>query len=71
MRNIINISLPIPLTKIVEKEVKTGKYASKSEFFRELLRLWMEGRLIKDLETSRSELRQGKGKLLKSLKDLR
>ncbi len=40
-------------------------------FFRMLLRLWMEGKLANELEDSRKELRQGKGKLLRSLKDLR
>ena len=71
MRNVINISLPIPLTAVVEKEVKRGSYASKSEFFRHLLRLWMEGKLAYDLDQSRNEIRKGKGKLLKSLGDLR
>lgn len=71
MRNIINISLPMPLSKIVDQEVKTGKYASKSEFFRNLLRMWIEGRLLSDLEKSRDELKKEKGKLLKSLADLR
>lgn len=71
MRNIINISLPMPLSAIVDQEVKSGKYASKSEFFRNLLRMWMEGRLLNELERSRDELKKGKGKLLKSLSDLR
>ncbi|KKQ23732.1 MAG: hypothetical protein US40_C0007G0046 [Candidatus Roizmanbacteria bacterium GW2011_GWC2_37_13] len=71
MRNIINISLPIPLTKVVDREVKSGRFASKSEFFRNLLRMWMEGRLSVDLERSRDELRKGKGKFLKTLSDLR
>ncbi len=71
MRNVINISLPVQLTSVVEKEVKIGGYASKSEFFRNLLRMWMEGRLANELEGSRKELESGKGKLLKSLKDLR
>lgn len=71
MRNIINISLPVQLTSVVEKEVKRGNYASKSEFFRTLLRMWMEGRLAGELEKSREELISGKGKLLNSLKDLR
>lgn len=71
MRNIINISLPFPLSSVVDKEVKSGRYASKSEFFRNLLRLWMEGKLFYDLEESRKELKTGKGKLLKSLTDLR
>lgn len=71
MRTVVNISLPIQLTNIVDKEVASGRYASKSEFFRMLLRSWMEGRLVVELEKSRDELKSGKGKLLKSLTDLR
>jgi len=71
MRNIMTISLPLPLTNVVEKEVKRGNYASKSEFFRYLLRQWMEGKLSYELEQSRKEIQQGNGKLLKSLTDLR
>lgn len=71
MRAIVNISLPTQLNFVVEKEVRTGRYASKSEFFRSLLRLWLEGRLAGDLEKSRKELKAGKGTLLKSLSDLR
>lgn len=71
MRSIINISLPVQLERVVEKEVSTGKYTSKSEFFRDLLRMWLEGRLVSQLEESRHELREGKGNLLHSLKDLR
>ncbi len=71
MRNVINISLPVQLTSVVEEAVKVGGYASKSEFFRTLLRMWMEGRLTSELEKSRRELESGQGKLLKSLKDLR
>jgi len=71
MRNIVNISLPYQLSSIVDKEVAKGKYASKSEFFRHLLRLWAQGDLAKELEESREELKMGKGKLLKSLSSLR
>lgn len=71
MRNIMSISLPLPLTNIVEEEVKKGNYASKSEFFRSLLRQWMDGRLSRDLELSRKDMQSGKGKILKSLADLR
>lgn len=67
----MSISLPLPLTTVVEKEVKKGNYASKSEFFRYLLRQWMEGKLGYELDQSRKELQEGKGKLLKSLTDLR
>ncbi|PIU03263.1 hypothetical protein COT44_04310 [Candidatus Shapirobacteria bacterium CG08_land_8_20_14_0_20_39_18] len=71
MRTVVNISLPIQLTKVVDEEVTRGAYASKSEFFRMLLRSWMEGRFATDLEKSRGELKSGKGKLLRSLTDLR
>lgn len=71
MRNIVNISLPEKMVKIVEDSVKKEHFSSKSEFFRSLLRSWMEGKLAKELDESREELRNGKGKLLKSLKDLR
>ncbi len=71
MRAIVNISLPTQLNSVVEKEVRTGRYTSKSEFFRSLLRLWLEGRLAGELENSRKELKAGKGTLLKSLSDLR
>lgn len=71
MRTIVNISLPVQLNTVVEKEVKTGQYASKSEFFRSLLRSFLEARVAKELEESRRELKAGRGKLLKSLSDLR
>lgn len=71
MRNIVNISLPPQMNSLVEEELATGNYASKSEFFRSLLRLWAEGKLAKELEASRQELQSGKGKLLKSLTQLR
>jgi len=71
MREVINISLPKELNRSVEELVKKGKYATKSEFFRELLRLWIEGKILRELAESRKELASGRGKLLRSLKDLR
>jgi len=71
MRAVVNISLPTQLNSVVEKEISKGHFTSKSEFFRNLLRLWLEGRLASDLEESRKELLEGKGKILKSLSDLR
>lgn len=71
MRNIVNISLPKELSKTVEENVKSGRYASKSEFFRDLLRMWIEGKLLRELGESRRELAQGRGKVLHSLKNLR
>ena len=71
MREVINISLPKELNKTVEEIIKKEKYATKSEFFRDLLRMRIEGKMLKELAESRKELSAGKGKLLKSLKNLR
>lgn len=71
MRQIINISLPKELNKTVEEIIKKEKYATKSEFFRDLLRMRIEGKIVRELAESRKELAAGKGKVLKSLKDLR
>ncbi len=71
MRDIINISLPTELAKLVRKEVKAGKYSSVSEFFREILRARLENRILSDLRKSQKQIASGKGKVLKSLKDLR
>ena len=68
MRNIINISLPDMLVAEVEEEVKAGGFASKSEFFRHLLR---ERRFARELEHDQKDFKKGKGKILKSLRDLR
>ncbi|PIQ07253.1 MAG: hypothetical protein COW72_00990 [Candidatus Nealsonbacteria bacterium CG18_big_fil_WC_8_21_14_2_50_37_10] len=71
MREVINISLPKELNKTVEEIIKKEKYATKSEFFRDLLRMRIEGEILQKLVESRKELAAGKGKLLRSLKDLR
>lgn len=71
MRSIINISLPPKLNTLVDEEMAKGQFGSKSEFFRNLLRMWLENKLAGELEESRKELREGKGKLLKSPTDLK
>ncbi|MEK7673620.1 MAG: ribbon-helix-helix domain-containing protein [Patescibacteria group bacterium] len=71
MRQVINISLPEKLADVVEREVKTGQYATKSEFFRDLLRLWEEEKILQNLRKSQQDILNGKCKILKSLKDLR
>lgn len=38
-RNIINISVPPELNEFVKHRVKNGRYASVSEYFRELIKL--------------------------------
>jgi Arc/MetJ-type ribon-helix-helix transcriptional regulator len=71
MRQVLNISLPELLAKQVKQEVETGKYASISEFFRHILRSWMEDRALIELNRSKKEIELGQGKILNSLKDLR
>ncbi|MFA6992552.1 MAG: ribbon-helix-helix domain-containing protein [Candidatus Gracilibacteria bacterium] len=71
MRNILNISLPQEMVKQIKSEVKTGKFASTSEFMRHLIRLWNSEKLAQEIEQSRREIALGKGKILRSLGDLR
>jgi len=71
MRNIVNISLPEKLVKIIKKEVKEEGYASVSEFIRYLIRDWNTNKLAEELKKDRLNFEAGKGRVLKSLKDLR
>ncbi len=71
MRSILNISLPEALAEEVKKEVKDGRFASTSEFFRHLLRLWNTEKLYRELQQSEKDFKAGKYKTLKSVKDLR
>ena len=68
MRNIINISLPEAMAKAVEREVKRGKFASTSEYFRHLLRM---REFEEEMEKRRRDFESGKFVKLSSLKDLR
>lgn len=70
VRTVVNISLPQELTTVVDEAVESGFFASKSEFFRSLLRDWMGSRLVSDIEKSELEFAFGKGRRLRSLKDL-
>ncbi|MEK7664970.1 MAG: ribbon-helix-helix protein, CopG family [Patescibacteria group bacterium] len=72
MRSIVNISLSKELVSDLNKAVRKGKYSSKSEFLRELIRERLEEEdLLRRIRISQKEIEQGKGKILKSLKDLR
>ena len=72
MRSIINISLSKELARELEKAVKRGKYSSKSEFLRVLIREKVEeDDLVRRVWISQKEIAQGKGRVLRSLKDLR
>ena len=70
MRTTLNISMPVSLKKNVDLAVKEGNYASVSEFFRDAIRAWQEEQLYQSVLTSQKEFAQGKGKRLKSLKNL-
>lgn len=63
--------MPPELVIDIESEVKRGKFASKSEFFRHLLRLWNTQKLATDLEKERAEFKKGNYHVLKSLKNLK
>jgi len=72
MRTIVNISLPEELLSSVDKMVKKGKYATKSEFLREIIRERIaEDDLLARIGKSEAEFRTGKGKILRSLRGLR
>lgn len=70
MRQVINISLPKQMVAEVNKAVKEEKFASKSEFFRHLIRLWEEEKLHRNIMESEKEFSQKRGRVLRSLKDL-
>lgn len=72
MRSIINISLPKELVNQIDKMIKKGGYSTKSEFVRDLIRQRLEeDEVLVELKKSQEEIKQGKGKILRSLKDLR
>ncbi|MBT3690412.1 ribbon-helix-helix protein, CopG family [bacterium] len=71
MREVINLSLPSEMASTVKQAVKKGHYASTSEFFRDLLRSWMEDRIVLGIKKSQKQINKGQGKKLGSLKDLR
>lgn len=71
MRNIVNISLPDQMARQIQVEVKKGHFASKSEFFRHLIRLWNDKQLGAELRIERKKFELEGGEELKSLRDLR
>ena len=70
MRTTLNISMPISFKKNVDLAVKEGNYASISEFFRDAVRAWQDEQLYQSVLQSEKEIAMGKGKRLRSLKDL-
>jgi Arc/MetJ-type ribon-helix-helix transcriptional regulator len=70
MRKVLNISLPSNMDTDIKMAIKKYNYGTTSEFFRDLFRQWKEAELLKELDSGRKEILEGKGKTLKSLKDL-
>ena len=70
MRTTLNISMPPEQKKNVDRMIKDYHYASVSEFFRDAVRALEEDILVKDIAESEKEFSVGKGKKLRSLKDL-
>ena len=58
------------MADLVEKEVKSGKFATKSEFVRNMIRLWNTHKLAEELKEAQKDFGAGKFKKLRSLKDL-
>lgn len=49
-RKVISISLPKSILDIINREIEKGRFASKSEFFRQVIRYWYKAQ-----ETKRHE----------------
>ena len=71
MRSILNISMSPAMKKEVSSLVKGYNYSSTSEFLRDAIRVWKERQLYNDVMESKRQFAQGKGKVLRSLRDLR
>ena len=62
--------MPPKLFRKVESVVSENNYSSISEFIRDAIRAWEDDRLYQSVLQSEKEFAQGKGKRLRSLKDL-
>jgi Arc/MetJ-type ribon-helix-helix transcriptional regulator len=71
MRTIVNISVPKEVAKEVKHTARDGGFASVSEYFRHLHREEKRRKLLQELRADSRAFRKGKGKALRSLRDLR
>jgi len=71
MRDIVTLSLPKQLNNEIEKEVKSGRFASKSEFVRYLIRFWQEEKLAKEIAQSERDISAGRVRKVESLKEIK
>jgi len=70
MRTTLNISMSPKLFRRVESVVSENNYSSISEFIRDAIRAWEDDQLYQSVLQSEKEFAQGKGKRLRSLRDL-
>lgn len=68
MRAILSISLPDTIKEEIEEEVRGGRFSSVSEVVRHV---WREYKVREEVRHSRDAIARGRGKTLRSLKDLR
>jgi len=71
MRTILNISLPPATVVEIKQSAKNSGFASVSEYMRYLIREEKKRELTERLLNARMDFENGKGKVLRSLKDLR
>ena len=62
--------MPPKLFATVEAVVEERNYSSVSEFIRDAIRAWQDEDLYQSVLQSEKEFAEGKGKRLRSLKDL-
>ena len=62
--------MPPKLFAKVESVVSENNYSSVSEFIRDAIRAWEDEQLYQSVLRSEKEIAQGKGKKLRSLRDL-
>ena len=71
MRTIVNISVPDTVAKEIKQTAKQRGFATVSEYMRYLVRQERERELAGSLLKDKLLFEQGKGKVLKSLRDLK
>lgn len=71
MRTIVNISLPEATAKEIRQSAQKGGFASVSEYMRHLVRQEKQRELAQEILRERVHFDQGKGKVLRSLRDLK
>ncbi len=62
--------MPMEQKKNVDRMIKDYHYTSASEFFRDAVKALEENKLIEDMIESGREFAAGKGKRLRSLREL-